>query len=96
MAHRGVHHRCARVDAPPDEYRSGTAIGMMHAASRRLTNPDGRVQRCDGESRIDRSADCVTDHAARSGIEDRCQFGEADRDRDVRQVGHPASLAHPA
>jgi hypothetical protein len=69
---------------------------MMHAASRRLTDPDGHLERRDRESRIDRSADRATNHAARSGIEDRCQIDEADRDAIVSQLGDPELQRHVA
>jgi len=64
-------------------------IGMTHAASRRLTDHDGRLQRRDRESHIDRSADRITNHAARSGLGDRCQIDGADRHRDVCHVSDP-------
>jgi hypothetical protein len=38
---------------------------------------------------FNRSADCITDHPARPGIEDRCQIDEANCDRDVGQIGDP-------
>jgi hypothetical protein len=62
---------------------------MMHAASRRLTDRDGHLQRRDGEPHIDRSVDRVTNFAARSGIVDRRQMDEPHRDRRVGHTSDP-------
>ncbi len=62
---------------------------MMHATSFRITGVDGGLERCNNKTRIDRSADGVTNDPAGPGVEDHSQVHEASRDCDIGDVSHP-------
>ena len=55
----------------------------------RLPAGDGRSEGRERQASVDAPADGVADHAPRPGIENGCQIDEADRDRDVGDVGDP-------
>ena len=65
------------------------AVGMMPAARRRLSLLDCGFQGRHRQSGVDRATDRTADDAARPGVEDHGDVDEADRDRDIGDVGDP-------
>src|ERR1700679_3759284 len=66
-----------------------SAVGMMHATFRWLTRPDSGFERRCREPGVDRSANGVSHHATRPGVENRSQIDEASGDRDIGDVRYP-------
>src|SRR5262249_8654165 len=46
------------------------SIRVVDAAPRRLPGSDGSLQRCNRQACVDRTADRISDHSARPGVED--------------------------
>src|SRR5262249_61300880 len=65
------------------------SIRVMDAAPRRLPGSDGSLQRCNRQAYVDRTADRISDHSARPGVEDGGQVDEAGGDCDVGDVRTP-------
>ena len=84
------------------------AVGMMHAARRRVSSLDCGFQSRDRQRGVDRATDRVADDATRPGVENHSKVDEPDRDRDIgvsrpkefrlRPLAEPDVnlLAHPA
>jgi hypothetical protein len=65
------------------------AVGMEHAAGKRLAQRHRPFERGDGMASVEAAADRVADDAARPGVENDGEVDEAGGDGDVGQVGHP-------
>jgi len=65
------------------------SIRVVDAAPRRLPGSGGSLQRCNRQACIDRTADRISDHSARPGVEDGGQVDEAGGDCDLGDVRHP-------
>lgn len=73
----------------PFESALRPAIGVMHAARRRLAPGDGSAEGCEGEPDIDRTAQGVTDDPSRPGIQHDGDVNETTDDGNVADVADP-------
>lgn len=78
-----------RVLRPPLESALRAAGRVVNAAGRWPPSSDGCLQCGNGQPRVHRAADRISDHPARPSIEDGNHIDEAGRDRDVSDIRHP-------